>query len=108
EPNNQDAFTLQGDLQAGDYRYTLVQPAVTAAGPVLIRSNDDGGFDGFNILGRWTRQVSDRLDWTLQAYFDRVSFRDLQSDVSRHQFDTDLGLRWKQSDRQEFVVGMAY
>lgn len=108
EPNKNDAFTLQGDAQIGDYRSTLVSPTVTPAGASLLTANDDSGFAGFNLLGRWSRQVSDTLDWTAQAYFDHVSFRDLQSDVTRNQIDTDFGLRWQQSDRQELVVGLAY
>lgn len=109
EPSASDAFTLQGDVQLGDYEYTNVLPGIGAGGrPTLLAQDFDGGFTNFNMLGRWTHEVSDRFDWTAQLYYDRIEAQDLQTDASRDQIDVDVGLRYDINARHELVVGANY
>lgn len=105
EPNDRDAFTLQGDIQTGDFEYTQTRLIVTPGGANSILETFDGDFEGANILGRWSRRVSETLDWNVQLYFDHVKRRDLEFTLSRDLLDIDATLRWQTSPRNELVIG---
>ncbi|HEX4263159.1 MAG TPA: TonB-dependent receptor [Verrucomicrobiae bacterium] len=61
EPTSKDTLTLRGDGYAG-------HEGITAGG----RANVSGG----NVLGRWSRVISDRSDLSLQMYYDRTHLTD--------------------------------
>jgi iron complex outermembrane recepter protein len=81
-----DGFTVQGDAYRVESEHR---------GTVL-------GFDlgrveltGTNLLARWTRQVSDRSDLRVQAYFDKARRRDavlFQPDATLFDFDVQHGI----------------
>jgi iron complex outermembrane receptor protein len=52
-----NALTLQGDFYDLDHQVPL-------GGSTTMR--------GANLLGRWTRRISDASDWSLQTYYDRT------------------------------------
>ncbi len=106
EPNDRDAFTLQGDLQSGSFHYTQQRLVVTPQGAVRQFDDLKGGFDGANLVARWSRRQSDALEWSAQFHYDRVARRDLEFSLSRDQLDLDLGVRWQASERQELVFGL--
>ena len=89
EPNDLDAFTLQGDYQVLDFDVTLTMTSLF--GPELIpnqppptmipdrTTNEES--KGYNILGRWSRSWSRDNTLTLQAYFDHTE---------RSEFDLEM------------------
>jgi iron complex outermembrane recepter protein len=89
-----DAFTLQGDLYNGRYE----DPPTP-----------DGALGGGNLLGRFTRRVSDRSDWRLQVYVDSThrSIPDFFSE-ERRTYDLDLQHHSLVGSRQDVVWGIGY
>lgn len=67
EPSQIDALTIQGDIQAGSYRF----PPDRAVGPGLPLPTG-GDFSGANVLGRWTRSWDPKTGMSLQLYWDHV------------------------------------
>ncbi len=63
EADPRDKFTLQGDL----YNSFL---DVTPGGDIPAGSQEN--FAGGNVLGRWSRVISDDSNMSLQLYFDRT------------------------------------
>jgi iron complex outermembrane receptor protein len=77
---NSNDFTLQGDL----YR-----------GLEGLFAREDAKVLGGNILGRWSRRISNSSEFQLQAYFQRDLRRvPLQSDFRQRIFDIDLQHRF--------------
>jgi len=70
----------------------------------------EGTFDtgGGHVLGRWTCEVSDRSDFTLQTYFDTATRRSTALDYARQTFDVDFKHRIEINDVNEVVWGLGY
>lgn len=66
--NANDAFTLQGDAYSGQSQHRGV------SGPFELTPVE---VSGFNVLGRWNRQLADGADLQLQAYFDHARRDDI-------------------------------
>lgn len=104
EPNSQNAFTLQGDYQYGDIKSTVELGELTP--PFLSLQTFDGGFEGANILGRWTHSWSDEEAFTLQAYWDHVEREEYDSaNIIRNLFDIDASARFVPLARHDIVLG---
>ncbi|MEH6661488.1 MAG: TonB-dependent receptor [Parasphingorhabdus sp.] len=107
EPNGADAFTLATEYSKGDFDI----PALVVKEDLLNPGYDavllDGRFSAFHILGRWTHESSEDLDWSVQAYFDRAKRFEYDADIQQDVVDVDFGLRWKASDKHEINLGVA-
>ncbi|NRD89350.1 hypothetical protein C8024_07665 [Sphingopyxis sp. BSNA05] len=107
EPSGADAFTLAAEYSKGDFDI----PALVVRQDLLNPGYDpdllDGRFSAFHVLGRWTHEVSEDLDWSFQAYYDRSTRFEYDADIQQDMVDLDFGLRWKASDTHEINVGLA-
>jgi len=65
---------------------------------------------GGNALARWTHQVSEESDWSLQAYYDRTERRVDVSGfrVDRDTVDVDFQHRFNWRGRHSIVWGLGY
>lgn len=107
-PSSRDTLTLQGDFYTGDENLVAGSTAEVSGG---------------NILGRWSRVISDRSDMSLQMYYDRTHLVDpipayvlndiefapagaLTDDLDT--FDIDFQFRSRLGDRNEVVWGLGY
>ena len=63
-----DLFTVQGDGYGGGGGQQLLLPA--PAPPFVNLADEDLEVHGGNLLGRWSRRLSPRSDFALQAYAD--------------------------------------
>ncbi|HJZ12700.1 MAG TPA: TonB-dependent receptor, partial [Acidobacteriota bacterium] len=89
-----DDFTIQGDA----YR-----------GSLGLADRDDSMVSGGNILGRWTRNFSDRSSLQLQMYFDRSDRKvPLQFQEKRNTFDVDLNYRMQLFSIHDLIWGLNY
>ena len=106
--SSNDRWTLQGDAYDGDEHVPAGGTARTS---------------GANLLGRWSHVVSERVDWSLQAYFDRTHLDDpipafvlngiefapagvLTDDLET--FDVDFQHRLGIGARNELTWGLGY
>ncbi len=94
-PFEGSTFTLQGDLYGGEYQ---------------TRQATNSTLDGQNILGRWTRTLSDESEFILQAYVDRTWRRDINSALSDQltTYDIDFQHRFPLPLRQSVLWGLGY
>jgi len=94
--DDNDTFTLQGDLYNGD---TKDQP------DEVMQSSIDGG----NILSTWRRQFDNGASLRTQAYFDRAR-RSLVSGIvaSVDTYDIDTQYNFAMGARHTVIVGGGY
>ena len=98
-----DAWTVQGDL------YHIEEQ---------LQPGGEGTVRGANLLGRWTRTISDASDMSLQAYYDRTQLTlpvppaffapagTLRDDLDT--YDLDFQQRAAFGERQVLVWGLGY
>ena len=87
------AFTLQGDVYNGGYSE--------------VSRPQDTDLDGANLLGRWTRTVSEESGMSLQVYYDRSHRRTpFYFEEHRDTLDADFQQRFPVGRRQDVVWGL--
>jgi iron complex outermembrane receptor protein len=109
-PTDCDTITFQGDGYEG---YSGTNSLVADPNPLsgFVRSvNDDAHVSGANVLARWTRELSDESDWSVQFYYDRTQrhltgFTFLED---RDTVDLDFQHRFPLGDRQSVIWGFGY
>ena len=94
DASDRDAFTLQGDAYKG-----------LAGSP--IRSDSD--LEGGNLLGRWSRRLSEESNLELQVYWDRT-YRRVPGQFEEHRdtWDVDFQHRLPFGRRHDVVWGGGY
>lgn len=86
--------------------WNQAQDAVTLQGDVFRNPVQAGGvLSGGNILGRWTRQLSETSSFELQAYYDKVD-RIVPGVTDRLEtFDMETQYNFRAGDAHNVVVG---
>ncbi len=105
-----DSFTVQGDVyevRAGESIKNVDVGAGTISDVAGVHE-----LNGFNVLGRWTRTLSDASDIELQMYYDwtewTIPFTGPDFRQQLGQFDLDLQHRFAAEENHEIVWGMGY
>jgi iron complex outermembrane recepter protein len=104
--SGRDRLMIEGDL----YRTTLRETSlgISPAAPFAPAINRAGAFMGGNLLGRWTRTLSERSDMALQVSYDRFD-RDLFDLPERNNtIDVDFQHHAALGQRQDIVWGLGY
>ena len=106
EPTVDDLVTFQGDyysFQTGEYVET---PIYT---PPFSRTEAvDNHSHGGNLLGRWTRTLSEKSQFSLQAYFDSSRHGAGVTDEARDTADIQFEYRFPLGTRNDFIWGLGY
>ena len=106
DPDNDDTWTVQGDVFAGEAENDINVPNLAPPPPALVVKNDTD-VRGGNLLGRWTRQMGDQTI-ALKAYLD-VTQRELDFfEEDRITVDVEAVHRTRLSDRNELTWGLGY
>jgi iron complex outermembrane receptor protein len=103
-----DDLTVQGDLYKGNAGQSV--PGVLSLSPPATGIFDDRtNMSGGNLLGRWHRASSERVDTTIQMYFERAD-RDETRVLGeyRHTVDLDFEQQVRVGDRHDLVWGGDY
>jgi iron complex outermembrane receptor protein len=101
-----DQMTLLGDVYNGNESETYQELSLLPPFEVTIQQESD--VTGGNLLGRWTRTLSDTSDMELQLYFDREeSDTDVLATIN-NTFDVNLQHRFSLGKRQEIIWGLGY
>lgn len=101
-------FTLQGDIYTATGRQLGLRPTLNP--PFLVPVSGENTGSGYNLLGRYTRALSDRSSFALQAYFDRaVSGKPgLYGEVGVNTADVDMQYRFPLGSRHDILAGLGY
>jgi iron complex outermembrane receptor protein len=106
EPPSQNILTLQGDYYYSEAAQPVEQ--VTLAPPAVSLSSAKEFNQGGNVLGRWTHDVSDSEQWTLQTYYDHVEQNTGFGIEYLNTYDVDLQDRFSLGSWNDFVWGTGY
>ncbi len=104
--NSTDNVVVQGDVYAGkeDDLTAVTDPNVI--GTTFV--NDESKLRGANLLARWTRQLSDAGDLSLQVYYDRTDRDTAIFEENRDTVDIDFQHRFALADGHELTWGAGY
>lgn len=105
-PNGADAFTLQTEYSEGEFEIPVLNVRDDFLNPGYDSIRFGSEFSAAHILGRWTHESSKDLDWSVQAYFDRVKRKAYGGDLQQDVIDLDFGLRWQANDIHEVNLGL--
>lgn len=102
----QTGFRIDGDLSSRD-SFTFQGDAYRGISGEAIRT--DTRLDGGNLLGRWTRSLTDGSGLELQVYWDRAH-RDIPQSFEEHQdiLDLDFQHQLAVGRRHLLVWGLGY
>jgi iron complex outermembrane recepter protein len=106
EPPSQNILTLQGDYYYSEAAQPVEQ--VTLAPPAISLISASEFNQGGNILGRWTHDVSDSAQWTLQTYYDHVEQNTGFGIEYLNTYDIDLHDRFSLGSWNDVVWGAGY
>lgn len=107
EPTESDAYTLQAEHADAKFDFPFSSVSQNLFAPGYVREQSENDFETFNILGRWTHRSSENLDWSVQAYYDRLKRTDIGLvHLTRDLADLDIGMRWKINETHEINAGV--
>lgn len=101
-----NSLTIQGDIYQGKAGLRDLVSSFSAPFSTIVEKNTD--LSGMNLLGRWSRTLSDTSDLALQVYYDRTFRREPRFQERRNTVDFDFHHRFKVAGRQEFIWGLGY
>ncbi|MDO8586858.1 MAG: TonB-dependent receptor [Armatimonadota bacterium] len=104
--NGRDSYTLQGDLYDGREQEAFAFP--TLLPPFTELRTGTSVVSGGNLLGRWSRSISDDSEMTFQAYYDRTNRDSLQFGEKRTTYDLDFNHRFASGSRHSIIWGLGY
>jgi len=102
--NEQDSFTVQGDMYGEGAGETVT--AVSYTPPYQQTLQGTEMLSGGNILGRWRRTQGEGRDLQLQAYYDRTNRHEPNFADYRDTFDVDFLDRFRLPGRQQISWGL--
>lgn len=105
EPNLTDAVTVQGDIYRTRLRYFAWQ-VDPVAGDFIVHNTARAS--GGNVLGRWTRAISDDESVTVQAYVDRTERENRFREEDRTTYDVQIDHHIRLNDTHDVVWGAGY
>ena len=105
-PDSDNRVTIQGDAYRGESGETMATPLLTP--PYVEVADRDQPASGFNVLARWTRQVTDEDEFTLQTYFDRTRRTQHYLAEDRYTVDVDFDYRTQRFTGHDLLLGLGY
>ncbi|OQW96027.1 MAG: hypothetical protein BWK79_00340 [Beggiatoa sp. IS2] len=99
QTQNDDQWTVQGDIYHSGLDEANYQNSAQV-GRIPVQ--------GWNVLGRWQRQLSAESDISAQWYYDYYKRSPLKQGFSNKTFDFELQHRFHLSQRQEILWGGGY
>jgi len=100
------SLRIQGDIYQGKAGMRDLVSSFSAPFSKIVEKDTD--LSGMNLLGRWSRPLSDTSDLALQIYYDRTFRREARWQERRNTVDFDFQHRFKITARQELNWGLGY
>ncbi len=102
--SDRESFTLQGDLYKEAAGESVQATSYSAPYSQIVDANAQ--LSGGNVMGRWSKTLSDRNDVLVQAYYDRTDRQAANFAEIRNTFDADFLQRLRLPARQELSWGL--
>jgi iron complex outermembrane receptor protein len=99
--NGNDAFTLQGDVVKNDDAQIRIDPA-------LVTNIEHVHATGWNMLGRWTRELPQDSRLSIQSYIDYTYRDQLLIADQRTTYDFDAQYELPSVGRHKIIAGGKY
>lgn len=99
-----DSFMLQGTIYRG--QSGQLNNIAFYSPPSQANLANEAYVSGGSVVLRWRRQMRNRSDFRVEAYFDRTNRRDLQFGETRDTFDIDFVHHLELSRGQDFIWGL--
>jgi len=111
-----DTWTFQGDVYSNREDQLLniwknpADPANAAYAPFYKVTNapSSAKSTGWNLLGRWNRQLSDTTNFSLQIYYDHTRREDYFITQEHDTLDIDFQHQFKLGSRHDVIWGLGY
>jgi iron complex outermembrane recepter protein len=103
-----NTYTLQGDVYTGTERETYQLADLSNAPSFSSTRTHDTVARGGNLLGRWTRTLSEDSDLSLQMYFDNTLRKMLVVADNRNTYDFDLQHRFSLFKAHDIIWGAGF
>ena len=104
--HERDSLTIQGDIYKGKSGQRTGVSSFSAPFSTIVEKDTD--FSGMNLLGRWSRILSETSNLAFQFYYDRTLRREPSFQERRNTADFDFQHRFKVMGRQELTWGLGY
>ena len=104
--HERDSLTIQGDIYKGKSGQRTGVSSFSAPFSTIVEKDAD--FSGMNLLGRWSRTLSETSNLAFQFYYDRTFRREVSFEERRNTVDFDFQHRFKVMGRQELTWGLGY
>jgi iron complex outermembrane recepter protein len=105
-PTPDDVVTFQGDLF--DCDAGQLQSFAVAGFPFVATDAFDNHDFGQNAVVRWSHEIDDASDWSVQAYYDRFGRETPHVDLEQETADVDGQLRFPIGYRHNVICGGGY
>ncbi len=105
--SDRDTVTVQGDYYKGRSGETTVLNFLTP--PYNALAGTTQRVSGWNLLGRWQREISATDSFTVQGYVDHT-YRDWPAHTreDRDTYDIDFQYRTRRFEGHDLVMGLGY
>ena len=100
---DRDTLTVQGDLYKGNVGQQVAIGSYLPPAQLIVDGTED--VSGGNLLGRWRRELTNKSDLQIQAYYDRTYRLGPQLGETRNTFDIDLLHHFVLKQRNEIIWG---
>jgi iron complex outermembrane receptor protein len=104
--SQENNLTIQGDIYQGKSGIRSQVSSFSAPFSTVIEKDVD--LSGMNLLGRWSRTLSETSDLAVQVYYDRTFRREPNFHERRNTVDFDFHHRFKLFGHQELIWGLGY
>jgi iron complex outermembrane receptor protein len=99
-----DTLTLEGEAYQNLFGTDSVLPDLAAPPVSLLQGTHYAG--GQYILGRWTHTISEKSDYSLQMYYDRIFRQEDAIAIDQHTGDLEFQHRFPLGNRQSVIWGV--
>ncbi len=105
-PTGRDEVALTGNLYRGRNGESVYDLSNLSAPSTIVDKTTE--VTNVDLLGQWTRHLSDTDDFTFKSYYDHTERDWARIGEDRDTFDSELEYRTQQFARQDLIAGIGY
>lgn len=106
QPTTKDAISVAAEANDVRIRRPILRINENPLDLRMVQDTSVNDNRSANIVARWVREQSDRLDWSLQFALDHISYQEIgDTRLQWTQGDLDMGLHWRPNDTHDFNFG---